>query len=132
VSAVNVGPFRGKRERGKQEGRGEGVHTNLEDIQNCAGVKARLLVGRAEKHRLCVLVRVERGGGIELEAFGDLVLEFDLGAERIVGGPGLSDGQAMGLVRVFALEVAGDVGRFRVTATVDLEGDVRGGRGFDL
>ena len=108
------------------------VDTNLEDVQNCAGVNARLLVGRAEEHRLCVLIRVKGGGGVELEALGYLVLELNLGAERIVGGPGLSDGQAVNLVRVFALEVAGDVGRFRITDTVDLEGDVRGGGGFDL
>jgi hypothetical protein len=55
---------------------------------------------------------VERGDGVELEALGDLVLELDLGAERIEGGPGLSDGQAVGFVVVFALEVACDVGRF--------------------
>jgi len=84
----------------------------LEDVQHCAGVEAWLLVGRAEVHRLCALVRVERGGGVELEALGDLVLELDLSAERVVGGPGLGDGETVGLVGVFALEVAGDVGRF--------------------
>jgi len=88
------------------------TRTNLKDIQHCAGVEAWLLVGRAEVHRLCALVRVERGGGVELEALGDLVLELDLGAERVVGGPGLGDGETVDLVRVFALEVAGDVGRF--------------------
>lgn len=97
--------------------RGEGGpekerQTNLEDVQNCAGVKTRLLVRRAEGDRLCALLRVERGDGVELEALGDLVLELDLGAERIEGGPGLSDGQAVGFVVVFALEVACDVGRF--------------------
>jgi hypothetical protein len=105
--------LRGKNLSMKNKGRNpEGDNTNLEDIQNRAGVKARLLVGGAEEDRLCVLVRVESGGGVELEAFGDLVLELDLGAERVMGGPGLSDGQAVVLVRVFALEVAGDVGRF--------------------
>ena len=95
-------------------------------------MNTRLLVGRAEEHRLCVLFRVERGGGVKLEALGDLILELDLGAERVVGGPGLGDGQTMDFVRVFALEVACDKGGFRVTATVDLEGDVRGGGGLDL
>ena len=136
VSAVNVGPFMEKHfSMGKNrisEEPGEGPHTNLEDVQNCAGVNARLLVCRAEEHRLCVLLREERGGGVELEALGDLVLELDLGAERVVGGPGLSDGQAVGFVGVFALEVAGDVGRFCVTDAVDLEGNVRRGGGFDL
>lgn len=88
------------------------TRTNLEDVQHCASVEAWLLVGRAEVHRLCALVRVERGGGVELEALGDLVLELDLGAERVVGGPSLGDGETVDLVGVFALEVAGDVGRF--------------------
>lgn len=97
---------------GKTEEPGEErPHADLEDVQNCAGVKAGLLVRRAEEHRLCVLLREERGGGVELEALGDLVLELDLGAERVVGGPGLSDGQAVGFVGVFALDVAVDVGR---------------------
>ena len=91
---------------------GEELHTNLEDVQNSAGVNARLLICRAEEHRLCVLLGEERGGGVELEALGDLVLELDLGAERVMGGPGLSDGQAVGFVGVFALEVASDVGGF--------------------
>jgi len=104
----------------------------LEDVQNGARVKARLLVGGTEEDRFCVLLGVEDGCGVELEALGNLVLELDLVAERVVGGPGLSDGQAVGLVGVLALEVTRDVRRFRVTVTVDLEGDVRGGRGFDL
>lgn len=74
-------------------------------------MKARLLIGRAEEHRLCVLVRVKSAGGVELKALSDLVLELDLGAERVGGGPGLSDSQAVALVRVLALEVAGDEGR---------------------
>lgn len=96
--------------KGEEPGE-EGPRANLEDVQNCAGVEAGLLVRRAEEHRLCVLLREERGGGVELEALGDLVLELDLGAERVVGGPGLSDGQAVGFVGVLALEIASDVGR---------------------
>ena len=75
---------------------------------------------------------MEDGCGVELEALGDLVLELDLVAERVVGGPGLSDGQAVGLIGVLALEVTRDVRRFRVTVSIDLEGDVRGSRGFNL
>jgi hypothetical protein len=95
-------------------------------------VEAGLLVGGTEEDRLCVLIGVEGGRGLELEALGNLVIEFDLVAERVVGGPSLSDGQAVGLVGVFALEVTSDKRRLRVTVSIDLEGDVRGGRGFDL
>jgi hypothetical protein len=95
-------------------------------------VKARLLIAGTEEDRLCVLLRVESGGGVELEALGDLVVELDLVAERVRGVPRLGDGQAVGLVGVLALEVTKDVRRFRVTVSVDLEGDVRGCRGFNL
>jgi hypothetical protein len=98
----------------------EGVRcpTNREYIQNGARVKARLLISGTEEDRFCVLVGVESGGSLELEALGDLVVELDLVAERVGGVPRLGDGQAVGLVRV--------------TASVDLEGDVRGSRGFNL
>ena len=111
----------------------EGVDpTNLEDVQNGAGVEAGLLVGGTEEDRLCVLIGVEGGRGLELEALRNLVIELNLVAECVVGGPGLSDGQAVGLVGVFALEVTGDERRLRVTVPIDLEGDVRRGRGFNL
>ena len=95
-------------------------------------MKARLLVGRTEEDRLCVLVGVDGGCGVELEALGNLVVELDLVAERVVGHPGLSDGQAVGLVGVLALEITRNETRFRVTVSVDLEGDVRGSRSFNL
>ena len=95
-------------------------------------MKARLFIGRTEEDRLCALLGVKSGSSVELEALGDLVVELDLVAERVCGAPRLGDGQAVGLVRVLALEVAKDLRRFRVTASVDLEGDIRGGRGFNL
>ena len=95
-------------------------------------MKARLLIGRAKEDGLCVLLGVENSGSLELEALGDLVVELDLVAERVMGVPRLGDGQAVGLVGVLALEVTKDVRRFRVTISVDLEGDVRRGRGFYL
>ena len=79
-----------------------------------------------------MLLGVESGGSLELEALGNLVVELDLVAERVCGVPRLGDGQAMGLVGVLALEVTKNVRRFRVTVSVDLEGDVRGGRSFNL
>ena len=95
-------------------------------------MEAGLLVGSAEEDRLDVLIGLEGGCGLELEALGNLVIELDLVAERVGGGPALSDGQAVGLVGVFALEVTGDEGCLQVTASVDLEDDVRGSGGFNL
>jgi hypothetical protein len=95
-------------------------------------VKARLLIGGTEVDRLCALLGVENGCSLELEALGDLVVELDLVTERVGGVPRLGDGQAVGLVGVLALEVTKDVRRFRVTVSVNLEDDVRGGRSFNL
>ncbi|SRR6266702_8332567 len=95
-------------------------------------MKARLLVSGIEKHRLCALLGMEDGGGVEFEALRDLVLELDLGAERIGGGPGLREGEAVSLVGVLALYVASDEGIFRVAVSVDLESDVGGCGGLDL
>jgi hypothetical protein len=78
-------------------------HTNLEDVQNGAGVQTGLLVCSAKKHRLGVLLRVENGGGLELETVSDLVLELELGAENVRGGPGLSEGKAVTFIGIFAL-----------------------------
>ena len=75
-------------------------------------MKARLLISRAEEDRLCVLLGVENGGSLELEALGDLVVELDLVAERVGGVPRLGDCLAVGLVGVLALEVTKDVRRF--------------------
>lgn len=95
-------------------------------------MKARLLIGRTEEDRLCVLLGLENGRSLELEALRNLVLELDLVAERVGSVPCLGNGQAVGLVGVLALEVTKDLRRFRVTASVDLEGDVRGGGCFNL
>jgi hypothetical protein len=46
---------------------------------------------------------MKEGGGVELKTLGDLVLKLDLGAERVGGGPGLSDGEAVVLVGVLSL-----------------------------
>lgn len=75
---------------------------------------------------------MEDGGGVELEALGDLVLELDLGAERVRGGPGLGEGEAVDLVGVLALQVASDDRRFRVAVSVDLERDIGRGASLDL
>jgi hypothetical protein len=63
--------------------------THPEKIDGGPGVQARLLVNGRDDGRLLRLGRVERGGEVELEALGDLVLELDLGAEEVGRGPGL-------------------------------------------
>jgi hypothetical protein len=50
-----------------------------------------------------VFLRVENGGSLELEAVSDQVLELDLGADNVGGGPGLSEGKAVTFVGIFAL-----------------------------
>lgn len=48
-----------------------------------------LLVDGSEDGGLGRLGRVEGGSEVELQALGDLVLELNLGAEEVGGGPGL-------------------------------------------
>jgi hypothetical protein len=80
----------------------------LEDIEDSAGVEARLLVGDVQEGVLGALVGEESGADIELEALSDLVLELDGSAEGVGGGPGLGESEAVGLVRVLCLDVAVD------------------------
>lgn len=95
----------------------------LEDVEEGPGVDARLAVDGGDVGRLAL------GGGeevtldVELEALGDLVLEFDLGLEDVRSGPGLGQGDAVLDVRVLGLEVTGDGGRLGVAETGDLERD---------
>lgn len=52
----------------------------------------RLLVDGSEDGGLLGLGGVEGGSEVKLQALGDLVLELDLGAEDVGGGPGLKRG----------------------------------------
>lgn len=95
-------------------------------------MEAALLVDGAEDGGLGTLLGGEGGGEVELETLGDLVLELDGVAEDVGGGPGLGDGEAVGLVGPLALDVAGDDVGLAVLVAGDLEGDVGGGDGLDL
>lgn len=88
------------------------LRTYLEDIEDSAGVKARLLVGDVQESVLGALVGEEGGSDIELETLGDLILELNGRAESVGGSPGLGEGKAVGLVRVLRLDVSVDGGRF--------------------
>lgn len=63
--------------------------THLEQVNGGASVERRLLVDGSEDSRLLRLCGVQSSREVELEALGDLVLELELGAEQVGGGPGL-------------------------------------------
>lgn len=106
--------------------------TDLEEVEGRTGVEAALLVHGAEDSGLRALLRGEAGGEVELEALGNLVLELDGVAEDVGGGPGLGDGESVGLVGPLALDVAVDDVGLGVLGAGDLEGDVGSGVGLDL
>lgn len=106
--------------------------TDLEDIKSGTGVESALLVNSVDERGLRTLLGEKRRGEVELEALGDEVLELNLGAEDVAGGPGLGEGQAVLAVGVFGLKVAVDGVGLGVTRTTDFEGDVGGGLGLDL
>ena len=61
---------------------------------------------------------------VELETLCDLVLEFDVGLEDVVGRPGLGESEAVLGIGVLALEVTGDGAVLVVPVALDEEGDV--------
>jgi hypothetical protein len=63
--------------------------THLEEVNGGTAVQRGLLVDGRKDGRLLRLGRVEGGREVELETLGDLVLELELGAEDVGGGPGL-------------------------------------------
>ena len=95
-------------------------------------METALLVDGAEDGGLGTLLGGERGGEVKLETLGNLVLELDGVAEDVGGGPGLGDGEAVGLVGPLTLEVTGDDVGLAVLVACDLEGDVGRGDGLDL
>jgi hypothetical protein len=105
---------------------------DLEDVKSSAGVEARLFVDGVQDGGFAALVGGERGGEVKLEALGDEVVELDLVAEDVGGGPGLGEGKTVDLVGPFALDVTVDGVGLGVAVTLDLEGDVGGGLGLDL
>lgn len=95
-------------------------------------MEAGLLVDSVEDSALGTLLRKESGGKVELETLGHIVLELDLGAEHIRGRPRLGEDEAVGLVEVLGLDIAGDATRLVITDTSNLEGGCGGGDGLYL
>lgn len=104
----------------------------FEEVDKGATVSTRLLISGAKDSRLGAFVGVKTSVEFEFQALGDLVLELDVGAEEISGGPGLSEGDSVFGVRVFGLDVTVDDVGFRVSVAGDFEGHVGWGLGLDL
>ena len=108
------------------------ARTHLEEVEECAGVEAGLLVDSRHERALSGALGGERGREVELEALGEVVLSLDLGAEDVGGGPRLGEDEAVGLVGVLCLDLAADEVGLRVLRACDLERDVGGRGGFRL
>lgn len=104
----------------------------LEEVQVLTGVEAWLLVSGREESVLGLLVWQQGRDELELETLGNVVLELNVVAENVGGGPGLSQGKAVLAVVELGLEVTVDVSGLGVSETGDLEGDAVGGLGLDL
>ena len=74
---------------------------NLEDVKESAGVETGLLVDGGQQSRLGTLVWQQRGGEVELQTLGDLVLKLNLSAKHVRGRPGLGESEAVVLEVVF-------------------------------
>jgi len=109
-----------------------GEHGALEDVKGSAGVDARLLVDSVKESSLVALVRVKAGVQVKLDTLGNLVVNFNLTAKDVAGGPSLGDGEPMLEVNVFCLNVSINEVGLGVTESSSLEGDTVGSLGLDL
>jgi hypothetical protein len=80
-----------------------------------------LLVDSIEKSRFMTLVRKEGSGEIQFETFSDLVVELDLSAKNVGGGPGLCEGETILGISIFGLDISIDVCCLRVALTGNLK-----------
>jgi hypothetical protein len=104
----------------------------LEEVKVGASVETRLLVDGVENSGLSALLGSQRGGKVELETLGDETVNLNLVAEDIGGSPGLSEGQAVGLVGPLALNVTVNGIGLGITSSLDLERHVGRCLGLDL
>ena len=91
-----------------------------------------LFVDSVEQGRLVSSLGCQRGGKVEFQALGKIVVELELRLEDVGGGPGFGQNEAVLVVGVLGLDVTGDALRLGVAQTRDLEGDVGGGLGLDF
>lgn len=80
-----------------------------------------LLVDSVDERRggLGALLRQQDAANVELEALGELVLELELGAQSVRGGPDLGRDDALLEVGVLGL----NIGVYRARARVAVAGD---------
>ena len=81
---------------------------DLENVKGSTGMETRLLVDRVDDSGLVALLRGQSSVEVDFKALGDLVLNLDLVAKDVGGGPGLGEGQTVSLVGKLGLNVAVD------------------------
>jgi hypothetical protein len=104
----------------------------LEHVKEGTTMETGLLVGSSNDSRLLAFLREERGSQVELEALGDVVLELNLGAEDVGGGPGLGEDEAVLPVDVLGLNITGNDVALVVTSTSNAESRVGRSQGLDF
>lgn len=97
---------------------------NLEDIECCTGVQTRLLIDGVQEGGFCAFVGGQGGRKIEFETLDNDVVEFDLVADDIGGGPCLCKGESVDFVSPLSFNVAIYNIRLGVTSSLDLESNV--------
>jgi hypothetical protein len=98
--------------------------TDLEDIECCTGVQTRLLIAGVQDGGFCAFVGGQGGRKIKFETLDNEVVEFDLVAEDIGGGPCLCQGESVDFVSPLSFNVAIYSIRLGVTNSLDLEGNI--------
>jgi len=81
----------------------------LEYVKESTGMETRLLVDSAQKAMFGTLIRVKRAADLELEALGNLVLDFNIGFEDVGRSPTLSYGETVLGIYILGLDVSRDV-----------------------
>jgi hypothetical protein len=94
-------------------------------------VETRLLVDSIEESSLMALLGEQRGGQIELETLGNLVLELDLSFEDVVCSPGLGEDETILEIGVLGLDIPNN-GIGLGLATLDLKAHAGGCLCLDL
>lgn len=69
-------------------------------------MQTRLFEYTVQDSCLVALLWSQRGGDIEFETLGDLVLELNLTFQDVGGGPGLGESEAILAVSVFGFDVS--------------------------
>ena len=82
--------------------------THPEEIKGGTSVESGLFVHSTENGGLLGLFWHERGIDVKLEALDDLVLELELTAEHVCGGPNLCESKAVLDIGILCLQVGVD------------------------